>query len=221
MWPTTASRFRCGHGRRTNRYRARVVRHCTDQANQGRGQGVDRPGRGTSAGDTRHGTSRRTALSVLLRIPLPTLRVPRVIGVDDFALRRRHRHATVVIDAETHQRIDVLPDRTADTPEAWLRARPGVEVVCRDGSATYAEAIRNALPGAVLELSATRFETATSTARPRDTRPFTCAALSSVGQACCTWCCWAWPRSGPRRSGRCPGGPRPWWCRPWNRHAGR
>jgi hypothetical protein len=37
------------------------------------------------------GLSRHTALRALLRIPLPTGRVPRVIGVDDFALRRRHR----------------------------------------------------------------------------------------------------------------------------------
>ncbi|MDJ0466761.1 ISL3 family transposase [Streptomyces sp. H27-C3] len=95
------------------------------------------------------GLSRHTALRALLRIPLPTGRVPRVIGVDDFALRRRHRYATVVIDAETHERIDVLPDRTASTLEAWLRGHPGVEIVCRDGSATYAEAIRRALPDAV------------------------------------------------------------------------
>jgi transposase len=95
------------------------------------------------------GVSRHTALRTLLRIPLPTGRIPRVIGVDDFALRRRHRYATVIIDAETHERIDVLPDRTADTLEAWLRAHPGVKVVCRDGSATYAEAIRRALPDAV------------------------------------------------------------------------
>ncbi len=95
------------------------------------------------------GLSRHTALRVLLRIPLPDWRAPHVIGVDDFALRRRHRYATVVIDAETHQRIDVLSDRTAGTPEAWLRKHPGIEVVCRDGSTTHAEAIRRALPDAV------------------------------------------------------------------------
>jgi transposase len=94
------------------------------------------------------GVSRHTALRTLLRIPLPTGRIPRVIGVDDFALRRRHRYATVIIDAESHERIDVLPDRTADTPEAWLREHPGVDIVCRDGSATYAGAIRRALPAA-------------------------------------------------------------------------
>lgn len=95
------------------------------------------------------GLSRHTALRTLLRIPLPAGRVPRVIGVDDFALRRRHRYATVVIDAESHERIDVLYGRTAHTLEVWLREHPGVEVVCRDGSATYAEAIRRALPDAV------------------------------------------------------------------------
>ncbi|MER6076538.1 transposase family protein, partial [Streptomyces sp. NPDC001817] len=71
--------------------------------------------------------SRHTALRALLRMPLPTGRVPRVIGVDDFALRRRHRYATVIINAETHERIDVLPGRTADTLEAWLHEHPGIQ----------------------------------------------------------------------------------------------
>lgn len=93
--------------------------------------------------------SRSTALRHLWRLSLPQQAIPRVIGVDDFALRRRHRYATIITDAETGRRAAVLPDRQAATLESWLREHPGVEVVCRDGSATYAEAVRRALPDAV------------------------------------------------------------------------
>jgi Transposase len=55
----------------------------------------------------------------------------------------------IIINAESGERIDVLPDRDAATLEAWLRGKKGIEAVCRDGSATYAEAIRRALPDAV------------------------------------------------------------------------
>ncbi len=93
--------------------------------------------------------SRHTALRLLLRLPLADAGVPRVLGVDDFALRRGHEYATVLIDAETGKRVDVLPGRTAEVLEAWLREHPGVEVVCRDGSGAYAEAVRRVLPDAV------------------------------------------------------------------------
>jgi transposase len=93
--------------------------------------------------------SRHTALRLLLRLPLPEVSVPKVLGVDDFALRRGQVYATVLINAETGHRVDVLPGRTAEALEAWLREHPGAEVVCRDGSGAYAEAVRQALPGAV------------------------------------------------------------------------
>jgi hypothetical protein len=93
--------------------------------------------------------SRHAALRALLRISLPGTLVPRVTGTGDFALRRGLAYATIIIDAETGQRAGVLPGRTGDVAEEWLRAHPGVEVACRDGSGSYGEAVRRALPAAV------------------------------------------------------------------------
>ncbi|WP_455569519.1 ISL3 family transposase [Streptomyces violascens] len=87
-----------------------------------------------------------TLLVCLLRIPLPERPVPRVLGIDEFALRRGKRYATILIDAESGQRIDVLPDRTMESVTAWLREHRGVEIACRDGASDFAQAITDADP---------------------------------------------------------------------------
>ncbi|MEU9190449.1 transposase [Streptomyces sp. NPDC048484] len=72
-----------------------------------------------------------------------------MLGIDEFALRRGHRYATIIIDAATGARVDVLADRVKEPVATWLRTHAGFEVVCRDGAASFAQAITDAAPHVV------------------------------------------------------------------------
>ncbi len=73
----------------------------------------------------------------------------RVLGVDDWAKRKGQNYGTILVDLEQGEIVDVLPDRTAETLAEWLVQRTGIEIVTRDRSPTYADAIRQGAPEAV------------------------------------------------------------------------
>jgi transposase len=93
--------------------------------------------------------SRSTLLRLICAVPESVPATPRVLGIDEFALRKGQVYATVLVGIETRRVVDLLPDRTIEAVSAWPAAHPGVEVICRDRSASFGEAGRLGAPDAI------------------------------------------------------------------------
>jgi transposase len=101
------------------------------------------------AGALDQGVGRTTLLRLVRRAPLPQPPTPRVLGIDEFALRKGQSYGSVIVDLERGEVVDVLADREEDTFAEWLRAHPGVEIISRDRSTVYAAGASAGAPEAI------------------------------------------------------------------------
>ena len=73
---------------------------------------------------------------------------PKLVGIDDWAWCKGQRYGTIVVDLETNDVIDLLPDRGATTVKTWLEAHHGIELVSRDRASAYSKAASEGAPNA-------------------------------------------------------------------------
>ena len=70
------------------------------------------------------------------------------ICVDDFAYKKGISYGTVVVDADTHQVLDVIEGRNKADVVDYLKEYCHAEIVVRDRSSSYSAAINEAIPNA-------------------------------------------------------------------------
>jgi transposase len=90
-----------------------------------------------------------TLLRLIRQGPPASVSAPRVLGVDDWAFHRGRRYGTILCDLESHQPIDLLPERSAAVFAAWLQAHPGARIITRDRGGEYARGALQAAPDAI------------------------------------------------------------------------
>ncbi len=94
-------------------------------------------------------TSGTSLLRLIRATTLAPRATPRVLGIDDWSLRKGRTYGTLLVDLEQHVVVDVSQGRDAGTLATWLVEHPGVDIISRDRSGDYAQGARLGAPEAI------------------------------------------------------------------------
>jgi transposase len=120
-------------------------------ANEQRQLGLQTGGEMAARIATRQGmpVSPATILRLVRRTRVAERATPTLLGVDEWAYRKRLDFKTILVDLSTNRPREMLPDASATTLASWLQAHPGVEVIARDRAGSCAEGARQGAPDAI------------------------------------------------------------------------
>ena len=90
-----------------------------------------------------------TLLRLIRNAKEPEVETPRVLGIDDWAIRKGQTYGTILVDLEKRKPIDLLPDRDAASVEQWLKSHPGVQIISRDRGTYYIKGATSGAPDAI------------------------------------------------------------------------
>ncbi len=90
-----------------------------------------------------------TVVRRVMALPTKPAEPVQCLGVDEFSFLRGRTFGTVLVDLDTHQVIDLLPDRQAETATTWMQAHPEITHVSRDRGSEYASAASAGAPQAI------------------------------------------------------------------------
>ncbi|MEO6063436.1 MAG: ISL3 family transposase [Thermoflexales bacterium] len=94
------------------------------------------------------GVSGDKVIAIVRCTPQDEIKAPRVMGVDDWAYRKGQRYGTLIVDHERGVAVDLIEGRTSSPLAGWLTRHGGAQIITRDRSTEYTNAINQAAPEA-------------------------------------------------------------------------
>jgi len=84
-------------------------------------------------------TSRDVLLRLLMKQKDIAVEPPKVLGVDNWSIKKETTYTTILVDIEKQRPIELLLGREGETLSGWLKQHPGIKVITRDRASSYTE----------------------------------------------------------------------------------